>query len=141
MVLKYFPSNGLLGWGTWTQLQNFWLSAPLMQTLFDLHASQTQSSRVKLRKLPQTLGPCALSSSFSVATGRLLGTDLLAKQRWVLSSSFVDVHYGHDRLKTPEKIPFLQISTKALVLTIQRRIWISVALVLPLTSAKKITII
>lgn len=108
-----------------------------MQTLFDLKASQTQSSTVKLRKLTQTLGPSALSSSFSVATGRLLGTDLLAKQRWVLSSSFADVHYGHDRFKTPEKIPFLQISTKHLVLTIQRRIWISVALVLPLTSAKK----
>lgn len=83
MFLKYFPSDGLLGWGTWTQLHNFWFSALLMQTPFDLHTSQTQSSRVRvnLRKLTQTLGPSAPSSSFSVATWRLLGTDLLAKTK------------------------------------------------------------
>lgn len=90
MFLKYFPSDGLLGWGTWTQLQNFWLSAPLMQTPFDLRTSQTQSStaKVNLRKLTQTLGEAALSSSFSVATWRLLDTEVLAKPK----VGFVDAH-------------------------------------------------
>jgi len=83
MFLKHFPIDCILGWGTWSQLQNFWLSAPLTHNSFDLHTSKTQSStgRVDLRKLTQALGPSALSSSFSVATWRFLGTDLLAKTK------------------------------------------------------------